>query len=118
MHLIFLSPNDKLPFPFTGLYKSKSGNEIHYVNNVIHNDSGPAVTVHDKSCKYWIVNGKIHREDGPAIELNFTIYDTNVGTLVSIKPEYWFINDKLIGSSGDGYTQEKFEEWKRFKVFI
>jgi hypothetical protein len=38
---------------------------IHTHNNILHNDSGPAVV--SSFSKEWFVNGKRHRDDGPAI---------------------------------------------------
>lgn len=81
------------------------GGKYHYVNGELHNDNGPAV-VFVNSEKFWYKNGKKHREDGPAIE---NYYGKG-------NKEWWYEN-KSIGVSWNGYTQEKFEQWLRLKVF-
>lgn len=43
------------------------GTKIHYVNDQLHCDDGPAV-VYEDGCRKWVKYGKFHREDGPAVE--------------------------------------------------
>ena len=50
------------------------------------------------------VNDLIHCEDGPAR----LIYDL----------KEWYYKGIYMGSSDCGYTQEKFEEWKKFRAFL
>ena len=54
------------------------------------------------------VNEEIHREDGYAAyckKNGVTYYE-------------WWYRGEYLGRSTDGYTQEKFETWKRLKVFL
>lgn len=97
----------------------------HYVNDIIHNDTGPAIIWEDGSkawfkhgvmhrldgpafdgnaCKEWQLNGLTHREDGPAIE-----YPNG--------DQAWWYNDLCIGQSKDGYTNEEFLRWVRLQIF-
>ena len=64
------------------------------------------------------VNGVVHRDDGPAV-IYFTDQEDSVPVYV------WYWQGKFIGSSKplagelpDNFTQEKFEQWKRFKTFL
>lgn len=54
---------------------------------------------------YHYVDGNFHNDDGPAI--------IHYNGAVS-----WWYKGEWIGDSWTGYTQEKFEVWKRFKAFI
>ena len=75
----------------------------HYVNDLLHNDTGPAV-VSGLRAEYWYKYGKRHREDGPAVINKFG--------------KAWCYEDKFIGSSLYGFTQEKFNSWLKLKAFI
>jgi len=68
--------------------------------NQLHRLDGPAVEWADGKRKAWFVNGKRHRLDGPAIDFGDDY-------------KAWWIKDKLIGTSTKGFTQEKFEQWKK-----
>ena len=78
--------------------------KFHYVDDKIHNDDGPAVIWSDGT-KFWYKHGKPHREDGPAVESG------------SGAKEWWYKN-KLIGTSWQEYTKEKFEQWLRLRAFL
>lgn len=79
--------------------------KYHYVNNKIHCESGPAI-IYPNGDKDWLINGSFHRLDGPAKQ--------------SGAFEFWYLNNKLIGESDRGYTQEKFmlETYPKLKAFI
>lgn len=81
------------------------GNIYHYIDGIIHNDNGPALIL---SCGImaWYKNDLHHREDGPSI------INEAMGIMC------WHYEGKLIGHSTEGYTQEKFEQWKKLKAFI
>lgn len=64
---------------------------------------GPAL-IYDNGTKHWMKNGEQHREDGPA-------YESYKGG------KAWWYKNKFIGSSSDGYTQQDFDNWLKFKVF-
>ena len=55
------------------------------------------------------VDGNIHNEDGYA-----AYYNDGSDNF----PKEWWYEDKIIGRSCEGYTQEKFEIWLKFKVFL
>ena len=84
-------------------------NKVWYVNGKQHRLDGPAVEFSDGG-KVWYVHGKRHRLDGPAIEY-------------ANGDKEWWVNGKRIGKSTRGFTDKKFEQWKkkhgyesRFKV--
>ena len=81
-----------------------SGAKYHYVDDKIHNDDGPAV-IYSDGTKSWFKHNKRHRDDGPAFE------NANGN-------KAWYYEDKYLGHSLQGYTQEKFEQWKKFKIFL
>lgn len=62
------------------------GDSFHYVNDIIHNDNGPAC-INVGGTKNWYVNGLRHRENGPAIEW-------------SDGGEWWFKHGKLHRENG------------------
>lgn len=76
----------------------------HYVDNQLHNDNGPA-EIWFSGTQFWFKHGRCHREDGPAIEY----YNGK---------KSWWHEGKQLGTSWEGYTQEKFEAWKRFPAFL
>lgn len=80
-----------------------NGVKFHYVDNQLHNDSGPAII--SGSAAGWFKNGKHHREDGPAVE------DIESGH------REWWHEGECIGLSWTGFTQEKFEQWLKFRAF-
>lgn len=80
------------------------GNKRHYINDKLHCDDGPAV-IFRSGTKYWFKENLRHREDGPAVE--------SVAGYCS-----WWYEGKCLGVSCEGYTQEEFQIWKRFKVFL
>jgi hypothetical protein len=75
--------------------------DIIYLNdqNQFHNPNGPAIE-RQGGTKRWYTNGLRHRLDGPAIEYAD-------GT------KRWGVNDKFIGNSRKGFTEEDFENYKR-----
>jgi SAM-dependent methyltransferase len=75
--------------------------DIVYLNeqNRLHNLYGPAIERASGS-KYWYINGNLHRLDGPAIEY-------------SDGEKWWYINGDFVGRSENGFTPEKFENYKR-----
>ena len=75
-----------------------SGNKYHYVNDIIHNDNGPA-KIGWIGSKYWYKHGKLHREDGPAIEW----YGST----------YWYYEGKKIKCS----SNEEFLQLIIYKAF-
>ncbi len=79
--------------------------DVYYYNeqNQLHREDGPAVECANGD-KYWYQNDKRHRVDGPAIE--YTNGD-----------KYWYYNNELLGYSWRGYSQQQFEQWKKFKAF-
>lgn len=79
------------------------GSRVHYVNDCIHNENGPAI-IRVNGFKEWFKYGKHHREDGPAIEDGDGY-------------KQWWYEGKCIGTS-NWYTQEDFEQWKKLKVFL
>lgn len=81
-----------------------SNTQAHYFNNILHNDTGPAIITLNGS-KYWYKHDKLHREDGPA-----KIYFDGL--------EAWYYDGEYLGDSFKGYTQQDFEIWKRFRAFI
>lgn len=78
----------------------------HYVNGVNHRDGGAAIIDHLSKREWWYKNGQRHREGGPAVSL--FLDDVYV----------WYYEDQIIGTSNRGYTQKKFEQWLKFKVFL
>jgi len=70
-----------------------------WVNNKRHRTDGPAVEWADGS-KEWYIDDRLHRLDGPAV------IDTN-GNLE------WWVNGEYVGHSAAGFTDEKFEQWKK-----
>jgi hypothetical protein len=75
--------------------------DIIYLNsdNKRHRLNGPAIEG-DDGTKIWYQNGKEHRLDGPSAEWN----DGD---------KEWYINGRCLGRRNNGYTQEKFEQYKR-----
>jgi len=69
------------------------------VNGKSHRLDGPASEWADGT-KQWWVNDKLHRVDGPAI-------------IWGDGSKEWHINGKRIGTSTKGFTDEKFERWKK-----
>ena len=53
--------------------------------------------------KYWAKNGKQHREDGPAVEAADGV-------------KCWYLNGEFIGKNTWGFTDEKFEQYKKREV--
>jgi len=64
-----------------------------------HRLDGPAVEKANGTREWW-VNGRERRLDGPAIEW-------------ADGDKEWFVKGKLIGTSKEGFTQKKFELWKK-----
>ncbi len=79
------------------------GDKFWYQNGKRHRIDGPAVE-RINGDKFWFQNNKRHRVDGPAIEH------------ANGDKEWWY-NNKLIGKYFAGYTQEKFEQWLKLKIF-
>lgn len=80
-----------------------NGDKWHYVDDIVHNDEGPAVF--RGRFKAWYRNGVFHREGGPAIEN----YNGNM---------FWWYKGQYIGNSLNGFSQKKFEQWLKIKVFL
>ena len=87
-----------------GWITDSNGTKRHYVDDKYHNDNGPAIIWEDGT-KYWAKHGNKHREDGPAIEW-------------SDGEKEWWYEGKRLGHALDGYTQEKFEQWLKFRAFL
>ncbi len=83
--------------------ESANGYKEWWQNGKLHRDDGPAAEWANGD-KVWYQNGKLHRVDGPAVE-----YANGY--------KEWRYIDKLIGSSPNDYTQEKFEQWLKLKAF-
>ena len=62
------------------------GNKYYYVNELLHNDHGPAIE-YDHGNKFWFKNGELHREGGPAVEY-------------ADGDKYWYKNGKLHREDG------------------
>jgi len=75
------------------------GFKAWFVNGKLHRQGGPAVVMVDGT-KAWYVNGKQHRLDGPAVEY-------------AHGSKQWYVHGTFIGASSFGFTQEKFEQWKK-----
>ncbi len=75
------------------------GLKAWFVNGKLHRQGGPAVVMVDGT-KAWYVNGKQHRLDGPAVEY-------------AHGSKQWYVHGTFIGASSFGFTQEKFEQWKK-----
>lgn len=52
-----------------GWISYKSGDKIHYKNDLVHREDGPAV-IFSSGFKAWYIQGKRHRIDGPAVIYN------------------------------------------------
>lgn len=87
-----------------GWVTDRFGNKYHYINGLIHNNEGPSVMLNN-GAKFWYKNNLTHREDGAAKEY-------------SDGDKAWYYDGRCLGTSWDGYSQEQFEGWKRFKAFI
>ena len=70
-----------------------------WVNDKRHRLNGPAVE-YANGTKEWWVEGKLHRLDGPAVES----WNGNLE---------WWVNGEYVGRSAVGFTDEKFEQWKK-----
>jgi hypothetical protein len=98
------------------------GTKQWYVNGKLHRLDGPAIE-YVNGTKMWYQNDKLHREDGPAIEFadGRKVWQQNNklhrldGPAVEGRDgaKQWWVNEKLVGSSEGGFTQEKFEQWKK-----
>ncbi len=84
--------------------EKSDGTKYWYQNGNIHREDGPAIEYANGS-KCWLQNGKYHRDDGPAAE--YTNGDKE-----------WWYNGDLIGSSDEGFSEEKFNQWKKLKIFL
>lgn len=86
----------------SGWYEDKHGTLIHYVNNKLHNEKGPAKIWSAGSefwyQKFWYQDNKKHRMDGPARE-----YATGI--------KEWHYQDQYIDCS----SQQEFERYLRLK---
>lgn len=87
-----------------GWVTDRAGYKCHYVDDVIHNDNGPAIISY-LGTKEWYINGIRHRKNGAAIEW------------VNGNKSWWY-EGKCLGDSWMGYNQEKFKNWINFKVFL
>lgn len=76
------------------------GNKFHYVNDMLHNDNGPAIIYNDESMS-WFKNGLRHREDGPAIKWASDL-------------EEWWYKRKYVSVK----SQKEFETWKKCRAFL
>lgn len=61
----------------------------------LHREDGPATENYNYNNYHWYFDGCIHREDGPAL---------NYGD----GKKYWYLRGVQIGSSMEGFTNEKF----------
>jgi len=77
----------------------RDGTKEYWIAGSRHREGGPAV-ITDTGDKFWFVNNMLHRLDGPAAEWAD-------GT------KEWWVNDEYIGSNRSGFTDEKFEQWKK-----
>jgi hypothetical protein len=76
-----------------------NGSKEWIIESKHHRLDGPAVEWRN-GYKEWYYKGKRHRLDGPAIEW-------------PDGDKWWYVNNELIGKSREGFTQRKFEQWKR-----
>jgi len=109
--------------PFYDAEIDEDGN-IRYYNEKgqLHRLDGPAVEYTDGSKEWW-VNGDPHRLDGPAIERadGTRVWLVNGvghrldGPAVEYPDGYkeWWIRGMRLGDTAEGFTQEKFEQWKK-----
>lgn len=72
---------------------------LHFVNDKLHCDDGPASI--SESVSSWYKHGELHREDGPAV------------VWVDNTKFYWY-KDKHVSV----YSDEEFLAWVKFKAFI
>ena len=72
-----------------GIITNEFGTKLHYKDDKLHREDGPAVVYWNGTVEYW-VEGKLHREDGPAI-----IYSTG-------DAEYW-INGEFMDTYKPGF---------------
>ncbi len=70
----------------------------------LHCKDRPAV-IGPEGYEAWYFHGNVHRLDGPA------------RTYVDGRKE-WFIDDKLIGTSDEGFTQQMFEKYVKLLAFM
>jgi len=103
-------------------YEGADGTKVWYVDGKRHRLDGPAIEWADGT-KWWFTNDKLHRLDGPAIEFpdgtkQWYVND-KLHRLDGPAEEWadgtkaWYVNGKLIGMSTRGFTDEKFEQWKK-----
>ena len=77
------------------------GDVVYYDEKTqLHRLNGPAIEWADGKRKAWYVNGQLHRLDGPAVDFGDDY-------------KAWYVKGKLIGTSKEGFTQKKFELWKK-----
>lgn len=81
-----------------------SDGNVRFYNNEgkLHRVNGPAIEWVN-GAKRWLINGKLHRLDGPAVEY-------------ADGRKLWYINDMFIGQSEDGFTNEEFENVKKYYI--
>jgi hypothetical protein len=111
-----------------GLEIDKNGNKFYYKDDQLHREDGPAVEYTNGTkwwyINVWYINGKIHRDDGPAVEyvygdkewwyhgklhrINGPAVETSNGH------KEWFYHGKYVNC----YSQQEFEQWLRFRVFL
>lgn len=72
----------------------------HYVNDVLHNDNGPAV-IYSNGDESWFRNDKLHRLDGPAV--NWASRYT------------WYYHGLELSHIS---SLKEFEQWLRLKIFM
>jgi hypothetical protein len=83
-----------------GLEIDQFGNKSYYLNGRIHRIDGPAIE-YNNGAKFWYFNGELHRLDGPAIEWE------------NGDKEWYYHNEQI-----DCQSQQKFEQWLRFRAFL
>ena len=77
----------------------KNGDKRHYLNDLLHNDYGPAI-IYSNGDKCWYQYDELHRENGPAVEWD----DTN---------EWWYK-----GVFIDCSSQENFQKLIKLLAFM
>lgn len=83
-----------------GLIIDDYGNRIWFKNDQVHREDGAALEYPDGD-KVWYVSGEVHRLDGPACEFK--------------NSKHWYYHDQWIKEIS---SQEEFEQWLKYKVFL
>ena len=77
------------------------GNKYWRLNGLLHREEDLPAVEHNTGTKIWCINNNLHRENGPAVEY----FDGG---------KEWYLNGKKI----DCKTQEEFEYYMKWKIFL